>query len=133
MTFPIVLGRALLALAVLLAATRQITADQGPSLPVYGGPGGGRIRVEVQGDVSAWHHPGVYWLPQGTPLVELLKRADPVHAIVEGNEEGAWAVNVKRGDQYPEKFSLYRFQRGQIKVTFCLKDGDIVGLWEATE
>jgi hypothetical protein len=101
-----------------------------PVLKVYGEPGEGRIHVETRG--RRWKYPGIYWLPKNTPLVEFLKDAGlPRLTEVDIYDVSIW-VERRGAKAFLGKFSLWQFQRGEVKVTpLILEDGDAVCLWDA--
>ena len=94
--------KTLMVLLAMLATSGLMAQEPSPDTsPVHGGPGEGRIRVETQGGLVRWEHPGVYWLPKGTTLLEFVRLATPKELMGDGTVKPCIEIRgSKRGNHF---------------------------------
>ena len=113
----------------MLATSGLMAQEPSPDTsPVHGGPGEGRIRVETQRGLVHWEHPGVYWLPKGTTLLEFVKLAAPKDLMGDGTVKPFIEI---RGSKRGNHFYLPSIRPGSPKGEFPLEDGDVLSTSEA--
>jgi len=107
------------------ATAAALAAPPENGLPVCGEPGGGHIRVETAGGKEHWGHPGIYWLPKDTNLLDFTKLAAPVD-LPGGEAPGSVWIRIMHGGKFRGHFQLRRIQAGKVASDFVLEDGDVL-------
>ncbi len=117
-------------IVVLLTAVSTLVSPPASAVPaddskVYGEPGEGRIRLGTVGGGARWVHPGVYWLPKGTTLLDFTKLAAP-RDLPGGEMPGDTWIYVRQADKIRERSLLRRIRPGTAAAAFALEDGDVL-------